>query len=104
MSIPFIDRMNHPAVLKISSRLRRYNIQIGNYVAGLDGEPWTDNPTGFNFFCTNPANFKQALLSGYYFGIAWQSFDQQKNCSVLREVSQPSSLHIILSDLPNRQS
>jgi hypothetical protein len=87
-------------VLEILNRLRKYNIQLNNYVSDVDGDPWKDVPIGFHFFCHSVSDFKRDLRNNPGFGIAWWRTDLVKDAEVFREVSKDGSLHIILSNLP----
>lgn len=90
-------------VVLIKNRIKGQGIDLDRYI-GQIGRPWQDTPCGFPFTCKDKATYAalmNALILSPNFGSDSMIGGSQHKGVSFREVSQPDSLHIILSSRPD---
>jgi hypothetical protein len=87
----------------IKNRMKQRGVDLDRYI-GQVINPWDSTPPGFGFTCRDRAAYlalMQALVQSPNFGSDSMIGGSQHYGASFREVSQPDSLHIILSSRPD---
>ena len=90
---------NDRTVVSIKNRMKRLGVDLDRYI-GRIAKKWDSTPKGFGFTCKDKAAYSAlmtALIQNPYFGSDNMIGSSRHYGASFREVSQPDSLHIILS-------
>jgi hypothetical protein len=94
---------NAHTVVLIKNRMKRQGIDLDRYIGRITSR-WDTTPCGFGFTCKDRATYMalmQGLIDNPNFGSDSMIGGSQHKGASFREVSQPDSLHIILSSRPD---
>jgi hypothetical protein len=97
---------NDRTVVMIKGRMKRLGLDLDRYIGQITNT-WSQIPPGFAFTCKDRTAYlalMQALVQNVNFGSDSLLGGSQHHGASFREVSQPDSLHIVLSTRPDANS
>ena len=92
-----------PTVVTIKNRMKRRGVDLDRYIGDITNT-WNKIPGGFGFTCKDKNTYMalmNVLVQNPGFGSDSMVGGSQHHGVSFREISQPDSLHIILSNRPD---
>lgn len=94
---------NVRTVISIKNRMKKLGVDLDRYIGQITNK-WDTTPRGFGFTCKDKNAYTAlmgALIQNLHFGSDNMIGGSQHHGASFREVSEPDSLHIILSTRPD---